>query len=278
MFRRKLLALDYYRADNLDVSKDDDFRSLVIWTEDQKIRHYKIEDRGTLRDLDNPLWEEAFDKYWKDVGFPVDWKVMERTQIVDMLLGYALRLEYGDNADKFKAVTPEAAKEAAVAKPILNTGNPLDNLEPTSDDFRKGLLTVAQTLDIPLHDDPLVLASAIAKTIKAKLSKDVLLPKEDKSPSPQPQQQPQQLTLGGRKKIVASSISATSGSAFPYETSDLGFETGDAALDNACRILRLLHIKDLRDLQTKINEIIVGVQIHTADPKTDQRLGVVGRS
>ena len=81
MFRRKLLALDYYRADNLDVSKDDDFRSLVIWTEDQKIRHYKIEDRGTLRDLDNPLWEEAFDKYWKDVGFPVDWKVMERTQV-----------------------------------------------------------------------------------------------------------------------------------------------------------------------------------------------------
>jgi len=274
MFRRKLLALDYYRADNLDVTKEDDFRSLVIWTEDQKIRHYKIEDRGPLRDLDNPKWEVAFDKYWSDVGFPINWKEMERTQIVDMLLGYALRLEYGDNVDKFKAVTPEAAKEAAVAKPILNTGNPLDNLDPNSEDFRKGLITVAQTLEIPLHDDPLILASAIAKTVKAKLSKEVLLPKEDKSPSPQPQQ----LSVGGRKKIVGSSISATSGSAFPYESSDLGFETGDAALDNACRILRLLHIKDLRDLQTKINEIIVAVQIHTADPKTDQRLGVVGRS
>ena len=53
-----------------------------------------------------------------------------------MLLGYALRLEYGDNADKFKAVTPEVAKEAAVAKQILNTGNPLDNLDPMSDEFR----------------------------------------------------------------------------------------------------------------------------------------------
>ena len=59
---------------------------------------------------------------------------------------------------------------------------------------RKGLIAVAQTLEIPLHDDPLVLATAIAKTIKAKLSKEVLLPKEEKSPSPQPQQ----LTLGGR--------------------------------------------------------------------------------
>jgi len=274
MFRRKLLALDYYRADNLDISKDDDFRSLVIWTEDQKIRHYKIEERGPLRDPDNPKWEDAFDKYWNDVGFPLSWKDLERTQIVDMFLGYALRLEYGDNADKFKTITPDAAKEAAVAKPIFNTGNPLDNLDPTSEEFRKGLISVAQTLEIPLHDDPLVLASAVAKTVKAKLSKDVLLPKEDKSPSPQPQQ----LSLGGRKKIVASSIGATSSAAFPYESSDLGFETGDPALDNACRILRLLHIKDLRDLQTKINEIIVAVQIHTADPKTDQRLGVVGRS
>ena len=53
-----------------------------------------------------------------------------------MLLGYALRLEYGDDVDKFKSVTPEAAKEAAVAKPILNTGNPLDNLDPNADEFR----------------------------------------------------------------------------------------------------------------------------------------------
>ena len=58
------------------------------------------------------------------------------TQIVDMLLGYALRLEYGDNVEKFKKITPEEAKTAAVAKPILNTGNPLDNLDPTAEEFR----------------------------------------------------------------------------------------------------------------------------------------------
>ena len=81
MFRRKLLALDYYRAEGLDINKNDDFRSLVIWTEDQKIRHYKIEQRGPLRDLDNPQWEVAFDAYWNDVGFPISWKEMERTQV-----------------------------------------------------------------------------------------------------------------------------------------------------------------------------------------------------
>ena len=84
MFRRKLLALDHYRAEDLDITKNDDFRSLVIWTEDQKIRHYKIDERGALRDLDNANWEDAFDKYWKDVGFPVDWKEMERSQVCDI--------------------------------------------------------------------------------------------------------------------------------------------------------------------------------------------------
>ena len=87
MFRRKLLALDYYRAEGLDINKNDDFRSLVIWTEDQKIRHYKIEQRGPLRDLDNPQWEAAFDAYWNDVGFPVSWKEMERTQVSRRVLG-----------------------------------------------------------------------------------------------------------------------------------------------------------------------------------------------
>jgi RLL motif-containing protein 1 len=81
MFRRKLLALDYYRADTLDVMKDEDFRALVIWTEDQKIRHYKIEDRGGLRDLDNPKWDLAFEQFWIDVGFPLGLKDLQRTQV-----------------------------------------------------------------------------------------------------------------------------------------------------------------------------------------------------
>ena len=49
------------------------------------------------------------------------------------------------------------------------------------------------------------------------------------------------------------------------------------ALDDAAKVLRLLHIQELRDLQTKINETIVSVQSITANPKTDSRLGRVGR-
>lgn len=60
------------------------------------------------------------------------------------------------------------------------------------------------------------------------------------------------------------------------ETS-VGYDMGDAVLNKAAKILSLLYIQDLRDLQTKINEAIVSVQSITANPKTDTKLGRVGR-
>jgi len=63
----------------------------------------------------------------------------------------------------------------------------------------------------------------------------------------------------------------------PLDELVLGLDTGDKVLNNAARVLRLLHIEELRKLQTAINETIVAVQLITADPKTDERLGQVGR-
>lgn len=50
----------------------------------------------------------------------------------------------------------------------------------------------------------------------------------------------------------------------------------DYIINEAAKILRLIHIKNLRDLQTQINSAIVGVQALIANPKTDSRLGKVG--
>ena len=39
---------------------DGQLRSLILWLEDQKIRHYKIEDRAGLRSVDsNEQWTAA---------------------------------------------------------------------------------------------------------------------------------------------------------------------------------------------------------------------------
>ena len=58
----------------------------------------------------------------------------------------------------------------------------------------------------------------------------------------------------------------------------VGVDTGgDRTLNEIAKILRVLHIEELRQLQTRINEAIVSGQIKTADPKTDTKLGQVGR-
>ena len=45
----------------------------------------------------------------------------------------------------------------------------------------------------------------------------------------------------------------------------------------AAKILRLLHVNELRDLQDSVNQAVVAVQSLTANPKTDTKLGKVGR-
>lgn len=56
-----------------------------------------------------------------------------------------------------------------------------------------------------------------------------------------------------------------------------GISTGNAAVDAAIAVLRMLYIADLRELQDAANDLIVSVQAHTANPKTDSSLGAVGR-
>ncbi|XP_069064736.1 RNA transcription, translation and transport factor protein isoform X2 [Pleurodeles waltl] len=218
MFRRKLQALDYHNPSGFNCKDETEFRNFLVWLEDQKIRHYKIEERGNLRNINSSEWPNHYEKYLKDVNCP--FKAQERQESIDWLLGLAVRLEYGDNADKYKNATPANADNAP------KSVEPLINLDVTNPDFKAGVMALANLLQIQRHDDYLILL----KGLPIALEKHVL-----------------------------------------------GFDTGDAVLNEAARILRLLHIEELRDLQTRINEAIVAVQAVIADPKTDYRLGKVGR-
>ena len=60
---------------------------------------------------------------------------------------------------------------------------------------------------------------------------------------------------------------------------DFGFtdKTMDPVMKEAAKILRLLHLTNLRKLQSDINNTIELVQSITANPKTDTKSGKVGR-
>uniref|UniRef100_A0AAR2LKP8 RNA transcription, translation and transport factor protein n=1 Tax=Pygocentrus nattereri TaxID=42514 RepID=A0AAR2LKP8_PYGNA len=62
MFRRKLTALDYHNPSGFDCKDETEFRNFIVWLEDQKIRHYKIEDRGNLRNIPSSDWPNELNK------------------------------------------------------------------------------------------------------------------------------------------------------------------------------------------------------------------------
>lgn len=42
------------------LSDENQFRQMVVWLEDMKIRLYPIDGRQNLRDIQNPQWEQTF--------------------------------------------------------------------------------------------------------------------------------------------------------------------------------------------------------------------------
>ncbi|XP_048830916.1 RNA transcription, translation and transport factor protein [Brienomyrus brachyistius] len=241
MFRRKLTALDYHNPSGFNCKDETEFRNFIVWLEDQKIRHYRIEDRGNLRNIHSAEWPKFFEKYVQDVKCP--FQVQDRQETVDWLLGLAVRLEYGDNVERYRNCKPDIVKNQDKAT------DPLINLDSNSPDFKAGVMALANLLQIQRHDDYLVMLKAVRILIQERLTSEA----------------------------IAKASAAKEGLPVSLDKHILGFDTGDATLNEAAKILRLLHIEELRDLQTRINEAIVAVQSIIADPKTDHRLGKVGR-
>jgi RLL motif containing protein 1 len=97
MLRNKLTCLEHPNPDGVNVNDEKQFRNLVLWLEDQKIRNYKIEERAALRKTNSPEWSKVFDKYKTDLNCP-----QELTSELDQLrwiVQTAIKLEYLDNGE-----------------------------------------------------------------------------------------------------------------------------------------------------------------------------------
>jgi RLL motif-containing protein 1 len=253
MSRRKLLALGYDSSSTFHVNDETERRKLVVWLEDQAIRHYKVDQRAQLRDIGGGQWVDACQMYLTDLGCPYPWTDCD--SVIDWLLTFALRLEYEDNQEVY---AKRAAKVSSLGKesaPQVVRANVLDNLDFQSDEFKTGVEQLANYLKVPLHPNHLITLRAINKLIHSKYSKD--------------EQE--------RRTEELKTIKMVRNAPMTLDTINLGFTTGDAILDKAVKVLRLLYINDLRDLQTAINGVLVSAQSLTADPKTDTGLGQVGR-
>jgi len=247
MYRRKLKALGHHNPEGFDVHNEEEFRNLVVWLEDQKIRLYKIEDRVELRDVKSSEWLKTLRKYVDDLKCPVEFS--QKLSLVDWLLAHAIRLEYAENAAKYNSMGHSDRRNKAEGAGESSLDESLVNLTVDNPDLKAGVMSLSKLLSLPQHPDHFVLLQAVRSLIEGKLSL-----KSSKS---------------GKKYDKKADI-------IPLKKVDLGFDTGDSAVNEAAKIIRLLHVTDLRELQTRINEAIVAVQAITANPKTDQSLGRVG--
>ncbi|XP_046441915.1 RNA transcription, translation and transport factor protein-like [Daphnia pulex] len=240
MFKRKLQALGFPNPDTLNTADEKQFRSTIVWLEDQKVRRYKIEDRESLRNTTAEQWNQAFEQYLKDLDCP--FANGSRPEIVDWLLGLAVQFEFNEKPESYTS-SPKIQQQTS------QQSNPLDNLDFESEDFKVGVVELANLLQVPRHPDHLMTLEGICNVIQEKLSQDAL--KEAlKTKNP--------------------------GNPVQFENISFGLDIKSPNVSSAANVLRYLFIHDLRDLQTKINECLVCVQALTANPKTDTKLGKVG--
>ena len=248
MFKRKLLALDYAQPDKFDINNETEMRNLILWLEDKKIRNLKIEDRVALRDITNPNWIKFCNQYLAELGCPYLEGCKEI--VIDWLLGNAIRLKYGEDAASYRNITHKPAVNSLTGAAMSK--NPLENLDFYDADFKAGVVSLAMLLKVPPHKDHIEQLKAIFILANNAFSKESLM--------------------------CSSKSKYKDAEHIPLSNTELGFESGNYIVNDAAKVVRLLHLKELRDLQSEINSAIVAVQAITADPKTDSRLGVVGRN
>ena len=277
------------------------FRECVVWLEDTKIRATAMASRGPLRLIEAKDWVASFAALARETGCSVDASSDSQTSLVfDHLVSTAVALDYRDDADVLGAVvktlrlgtagkpvdTQPGAKRQRVDAPHAAASFPSDvaQTRPTMENMdgpglRVKLVTLAIALDI---DADAVMrlgggdrgggVEALTRTIALAVGRFVA-PFWD-------------AVERGEKHLGEKLGKGTNENAMPrwnlspHENfppgMDLAPGTSETVRD-VVAVLRVLHVNDMRGLQTAVDALLVRMQEHTSDPKTDSALGKVGR-
>lgn len=230
MFERRLLALGYPNYQNFKADDEHEYRRLVLWLEEQRIRHYQVADREAIREIDGDKWQGQFELYLKSLDCPY---VGNHVQALSWLLGTALQLE----------------EQSGISDKNPHHQDAFTNIDVQSHEFSCQVDKICETLKIPAHPNPTVRLEACQKL------------------------------LNSRMGMKQGNEDSTGGVEVNLQEHDFGFtdKSMDPVLRDAAKILRMLHLAQLRKLQSDINNTIELVQSVTANPKTDTKLGKVGR-
>lgn len=214
-------------------------QKLTCWLEDTRIRRREVSKRGDLR---TNAFLPALGAYLRELDAPFvppsdDQKIPEA---VTWLVDIALRLHFDDREQLYNV--PYDPWEGRCVPVVSGAAD--DSL------VAERVLDMLRCLQVdaipPSSVDGLKVIADIATD---RLSSDQLM-------------EPMDMDEEGSMSL---------------DDLPLGFSTGDAAVDQVAKVLRILHIRELRRLQNRVNAAIAAMQTVTANPKTDAKLGKVGR-
>uniref|UniRef100_A0A915PGJ5 RNA transcription, translation and transport factor protein n=1 Tax=Setaria digitata TaxID=48799 RepID=A0A915PGJ5_9BILA len=246
-----MLFLLGYPASTIDHENPEQLQELVLFLEHQHIRLYKIEDRDGLQSSDIEVFNKSYAKYLADLRCPLPCDKGSSQEIIDWLLTLAINFSYQQIAEGEQLTAEKYEQQKAEKEKQQIADDPLSAIDFSADEARKGIEELRISLGIAAHPDPLVVLKACCKFITGNLSDEAVQ--------------------------TANKVARIQKKVMPLSRFDMGMKpSNNGATNAAVRALRLIHLENLREVQTKVNEAIVAVQELTADPKTDKRLGKVG--
>ena len=270
---RKLESLGYHSPGNVDLKDEEQLKALVVWLEDQKIRHYKIEDRAPLREKTGKEWFDAFWTYLKDLQCPFS-NPDALLSVCEWTVGLAVKYEFDEECERHSELkaglgADSVSKGTANAVGQTKGDSSRFSLDPEDADLIEGCNVLCRLLHITPHSDVGVMLEAVRVIVEERLAVVDQREITDKKASSSAEQK-------GPSSEKKTSV-ATNKVDIEITAKECGFNLGDRTLNEAAKALRVLHVGELRALQTQINELVVTVQAMTANPKANHALGKVGK-
>nr|ACO10468.1 C14orf166 [Caligus rogercresseyi] len=237
VYKRRLEALTY--PHNFNIEDEASCKELISWLEENKIKSLPNGPQGIFSS-----WPKSFEDYLRGLGYSES--SGSRESQVLWLLSKAVKIEY--KALRYQLPDPSSLSLNTDDDDMANKGNGfIDTVDLHSQELQDAVHDFASKLKMTKHPDHLLMLEACCKYINKCMALKNTSTKDEN---------------------VLTDI----------ESNSLGLQDiQDPVVLTAAKVLRLLHISSLRELQNNINQVIVKIQGITANPKTDTSLGKVGR-
>ncbi|KYQ93016.1 hypothetical protein DLAC_05621 [Tieghemostelium lacteum] len=267
---RKLKILHYPNANSIKFESREQFIGITTFLIDKYFNNWiNIENKENLLTV-NDGWEPVFLEFLsrnqvsslsKDLS-----DMKNKEHILDLLSTLAIKSYYKENSEqihetKYKCLQKMKLKQSTCSQEELTQAifklAQLFNIKVTDEkSYLKILKIIVRIAERKFDDLPNLVIKEKDNTTKTTTTTTTTTNNNNNNNS----------NDNSTSEIVNNNI-------YPLGFSDLGNDK----MTTAATILRLLYVSDLREVQTKINQILEAVQSFTADPQTNFALGVVGR-